>query len=36
MVVIMKNNTAEIAGDSIYVEFCFLISVNSRGVNIHD
>ena len=39
MVVIMKNNTAEIAGDSIYgglIESCYLVSVNSSGVTTHD
>ena len=39
MVVIMKNNTAEIAGDSIYgglIESCYLVLVNSGGVTTHE
>ena len=35
MVVIMKNNTAEIAGDSIYgglIESCYFMLMNSKGV----
>ena len=39
MVVIMKNNTAEVAGDSIYggsMESCYLVSVNNSGATIHE